>query len=78
MLINSFLNESGSSALLKENRSAFHILPAAYLKVFLSRIVMDSRWILLMTGRNEAIIVALKACFVLNGTSITFSGGSRP
>ena len=30
-----------------------------------------------ITGRNEAIIVELKTQFVLNGTFITFSGGSH-
>ena len=28
-----------------------------------------------ITGRNEAIIIELKALFVWNGTFITFSGG---
>ena len=36
MLIDSFLNESMSSADLRETVSAFHILPAENLKVFFS------------------------------------------
>ena len=32
---------------------------------------------LIITGRNEAIIVKLKELFVLNGTFITCSGGSH-
>ena len=31
-------------------------------------------FLLTITGRNKAIIVELKAIFVLNGTFITFSG----
>ena len=34
-------------------------------------------FLLIMTGRNEAIIVELKELFVLNGTFITCSGGSH-
>ena len=34
-------------------------------------------FLLIITFRNEAMIVELKALFVLNGTFITFSGGYR-
>ena len=33
-------------------------------------------FLLTITGRDEAIIVELKALFVLNGTFTIFSGGS--
>ena len=33
-------------------------------------------FLLTITGRNGAIIVEFKKLFVLNGTFITFSGGS--
>ena len=34
-------------------------------------------FLLTFTSRNEASIVELKALFVLNGTFITYSGGSH-